>query len=34
MIDAGADAVVGAHPHVVQDTETYRGKPIDQSVGM
>lgn len=33
MIDAGADAVVGAHPHVVQDTETYRGKPIIYSLG-
>ena len=28
MIDAGADAVVGGHPHVTQDIETYRGKPI------
>lgn len=33
MIDAGADAVVGAHPHVVQDTETHRGKPIFYSLG-
>jgi hypothetical protein len=33
MIDAGADAVIGAHPHVVQDTETYRGKPIVYSLG-
>lgn len=33
MIDAGADAVVGTHPHVVQDTETYRGKPIVYSLG-
>jgi poly-gamma-glutamate capsule biosynthesis protein CapA/YwtB (metallophosphatase superfamily) len=33
MIDAGADAVVGAHPHVVQDTETYKGKPIVYSLG-
>jgi poly-gamma-glutamate synthesis protein (capsule biosynthesis protein) len=33
MIDAGADAVVGAHPHVVQDTETYHGKPIIYSLG-
>jgi poly-gamma-glutamate capsule biosynthesis protein CapA/YwtB (metallophosphatase superfamily) len=33
MIDAGADAVVGAHPHVVQDTEVYRGKPIIYSLG-
>ncbi len=33
MIDAGADAVVGSHPHVVQDTETYRGRPIVYSLG-
>ena len=33
MIDAGADAVVGGHPHVTQDTETYRGKPIIYSLG-
>lgn len=33
MIDAGADAVVGAHPHVVQDAEVYRGKPIVYSLG-
>lgn len=33
MIDAGADAVVGGHPHVTQDIETYRGKPIIYSLG-
>jgi len=33
MIDAGADAVVGTHPHVVQDTELYKGKPIVYSLG-
>lgn len=33
MIDAGANAVVGSHPHVVQDTESYRGKPIIYSLG-
>lgn len=33
MIDAGADAVVGTHPHVVQDTEVYKGKPIVYSLG-
>lgn len=33
MVDAGADAVVGAHPHVVQDVEHYRGKPIIYSLG-
>jgi poly-gamma-glutamate synthesis protein (capsule biosynthesis protein) len=33
LIDAGADAVVGGHPHVVQDVEVYRGKPIVYSLG-
>ncbi len=33
MIDAGADAVIGGHPHVRQNTEQYRGKPIVYSVG-
>ena len=33
MIDAGADAVVGAHPHVTQGIESYRGKPIVYSLG-
>jgi len=33
LIDAGADAVVGGHPHVTQGTETYRGKPIIYSLG-
>ena len=33
MIDAGADAVVGGHPHVTQDTEIYRGKPVIYSLG-
>lgn len=33
MIDAGADAVVGGHPHVTQDTEQYHGKPIIYSLG-
>jgi poly-gamma-glutamate capsule biosynthesis protein CapA/YwtB (metallophosphatase superfamily) len=33
MIDAGADAVVGGHPHVTQSTETYKGKPIIYSLG-
>lgn len=33
MIDAGADAVVGSHPHVTQDVEQYRGKPIVYSLG-
>jgi poly-gamma-glutamate synthesis protein (capsule biosynthesis protein) len=33
MIDAGADAVVGTHPHVVEDIEHYKGKPIVYSLG-
>lgn len=33
LIDAGADAVVGGHPHVTQGTENYRGKPIIYSLG-
>lgn len=32
-IDAGADAVIGSHPHVVQGTETYHDKPIIYSLG-
>lgn len=33
MLDAGADAVVGGHPHVTQDIELYHGKPIIYSLG-
>jgi poly-gamma-glutamate synthesis protein (capsule biosynthesis protein) len=33
MIDAGADMVVGGHPHVTQGAEYYRGKPIIYSLG-
>lgn len=33
MIDAGADAVVGGHPHVTQDIEHYQGNPIIYSLG-
>jgi poly-gamma-glutamate capsule biosynthesis protein CapA/YwtB (metallophosphatase superfamily) len=33
MIDAGADAVIGGHPHVTQDVEQYQGKPIIYSLG-
>lgn len=32
-IDAGADAVIGHHPHVVQTAEIYKGKPILYSLG-
>ena len=33
MVDAGADAVIGGHPHQLQDTEIYKGKPIFYSLG-
>lgn len=33
FIDAGADAVVGHHPHVVQGIERYRGRYIAYSLG-
>ncbi len=32
-IDAGADLVVGSHPHVLQEIEYYKGKPIAYSLG-
>lgn len=32
-IDAGADLVVGSHPHVLQGIEYYNGKPILYSLG-
>lgn len=32
-IDAGADVVLGHHPHVVQAIETYKGKHIVHSLG-
>lgn len=32
-IDAGADLVVGSHPHVLQGIEFYQGKPIVYSLG-
>jgi poly-gamma-glutamate synthesis protein (capsule biosynthesis protein) len=33
MIDAGAEAVIGAHPHRTQGVEYYRGKLIVYSLG-
>jgi len=33
MIDNGADMVVAAHPHVVQNSEAYNGKLIAYSMG-
>jgi poly-gamma-glutamate synthesis protein (capsule biosynthesis protein) len=32
-VDAGADLVIGAHPHWVQTTERYKGKLIAYSLG-
>lgn len=32
-IDAGADIVVGHHPHILQDIEIYKGKHIVYSIG-
>ena len=32
-IDAGADLIVGSHPHVIQDIEEYKGKLIFYSLG-
>jgi len=33
MIDAGADGVIGHHPHVLQGIEIYNEKPILYSIG-
>lgn len=33
FIDAGADAVIGGHPHVTQTIEWYKEKPIVYSMG-
>jgi len=33
MIDAGADVVVGHHPHVIQEMEIYKDRPIFYSLG-
>jgi poly-gamma-glutamate synthesis protein (capsule biosynthesis protein) len=33
LIDAGADAIIGGHPHVVQSSEDYKGKKIYYSLG-
>jgi poly-gamma-glutamate synthesis protein (capsule biosynthesis protein) len=33
FVDAGADAVIGHHPHVVQDIELYKNAPIFYSLG-
>jgi poly-gamma-glutamate synthesis protein (capsule biosynthesis protein) len=33
LIDIGVDVVIGAHPHVIQNSEYYHGKPIIYSLG-
>ncbi len=33
LIDAGVDLVIGAHPHVLQSVEYYKGKAIFYSLG-
>jgi poly-gamma-glutamate capsule biosynthesis protein CapA/YwtB (metallophosphatase superfamily) len=33
MVDAGADLVIGHHPHVPQGVQLYRGVPICYSLG-
>ncbi|HFC36337.1 MAG TPA: hypothetical protein ENJ49_01525, partial [Candidatus Moranbacteria bacterium] len=33
FIDAGADLIIGAHPHVVQPIEIYKNKAIFYSLG-
>lgn len=33
IIDAGADLIIGSHPHVVQEIEEYKGKLIFYSLG-
>jgi poly-gamma-glutamate synthesis protein (capsule biosynthesis protein) len=33
FVDAGADVVLGSHPHVLQPAELYKGKPIIYSLG-
>lgn len=33
LVDAGADLVIGAHPHVLQGLEYYQGVPIAYSLG-
>jgi len=33
IIDAGADMILGHHPHVIKGIEVYKGKPIFYSMG-
>lgn len=33
MINAGADGIIGSHPHIVNPVSSYKGKPIYYSLG-
>jgi poly-gamma-glutamate synthesis protein (capsule biosynthesis protein) len=33
LVDAGADVIIGHHPHVLQSVELYRDRPIVYSLG-
>ena len=33
FVDAGAEIVIGSHPHVVEESEAYKGKHIYYSLG-
>ena len=33
FVDAGATAIIGTHPHVIQENEIYKGSPIYYSLG-
>lgn len=33
FVDAGADLIIGSHPHVIQEREEYKGKTIYYSLG-
>lgn len=33
LIDAGADAIFGSHPHLLKGIELYRGRPVFYSLG-
>lgn len=33
FVDAGADIIIGSHPHVIQPIEVYKNKPIFYSLG-
>ena len=33
LIDAGADVIIGHHPHVIQEMEVYKNRPIFYSLG-